>query len=364
MPRAYAAGVHFTRCGRVWNVRAFVVALLIGVVLSAAESAPRLEPLSGAPPYPPDNPPTKEKVELGEMLFFETMLSGGGRRSCGTCHKPELLFMDGLSRAWGLNESELSRKAPGLLNVGWQRTMFFDGRAESLEEQVPMPLEHPQEMALDPETAASRVAADPGYRRLFEKAFPGEPITFDLIAKAVASYERTLVSYDSDLDRYLNGDGDALRPAAKRGMGLFKGKAGCIKCHNGPLLTDHQRHYTGVPERVGDSKPGSKYKTQSLRDVTRRFSYMHNGMFMRMEKVLDHYVRGGSAPPGLEAEISPVPLTSEERSALTAFLHALNGRITGAELSPPRATDVFDIPGGKRSTADADSADDDPSYAK
>ncbi len=286
-------------------MKAAVVALLAGLALWAAEPTPHLAPLSGAPPYPPDNPPTKEKIELGEMLFFETMLSGGGRRSCGTCHKPELLFMDGLSRAWGLNESELSRKAPGLLNVGWQQSMFFDGRAESLEEQVPMPLEHPQEMALDPDVAASRVAADLGYRRLFEKAFPGEPITFDLIAKAVASYERTLVSYDSDLDRYLNGDDTALKPAAKRGLDLFSGKARCIKCHHGALLTDHKFHYTGVPERVGDSKPGSKYKTQSLRDVTRRFSFMHNGMFLRMEKVLDHYVRGGSAPPGPMEKVHP-----------------------------------------------------------
>ena len=350
-------------------MKAFVVGLMVSVGLCAAEPTPRLAPLSGAPPYPADNPPTKEKIELGEMLFFETMLSGGGRRSCGTCHKPELLFMDGLSRAWGLNESELSRKAPGLLNVGWQRKMFFDGRARSLEEQVPMPLEHPQEMALDPEIAAARVAADPGYRRFFEKAFPGEPITFNLIAKAVASYERTLVSYDSDLDRYLNGDDEALNPAAKRGMELFTGKAGCIKCHHGPLLTDHKFHYTGVPERAGDSKPGSKYKTQSLRDVTRRFSYMHNGMFLRMEKVLDHYTRGGSAPPGLDTEISPVSFTSNERSDLTAFLQALNGRITGAQLSSPRATDVFDIPRRKRTkngddSAEPDSAEPDPSYAK
>ena len=298
------------------------------------------------------------------MLFFETMLSGGGRRSCGTCHKPELLFMDGLSRAWGLNESELSRKAPGLLNVGWQRTMFFDGRARTLEEQVPKPLEHPQEMALDPAVAASRVAAEPDYRRLFEKAFAGETITFDLIAKAVASYERTLVSYDSDLDRYLNGDDSALKAAAKRGMELFTGKARCIECHHGPLLTDHELHYTGVPERGGDSEPGSKYKTQSLRDVTRRFSYMHNGMFLRMEKVLDHYVRGGSAPPGMKAEISPVALTSEERSDLTAFLHSLNGRITGAELRSPRAVDVFDIPRRKPEKNDVGSVDDDPSRAK
>ena len=344
-------------------MKALLAAWLAGLGLLAAESTPRLAPLSGAPPYPPDNPPTKEKIELGEMLFFETMLSVEGRRSCGTCHKPELLFMDGLSRAWGLNESELPRKAPGLLNVGWQRILFFDGRARSLEEQVAKPLEHPQEMALDPQTAAARVAADPGYRRLFEKAFPGEPITFDLIAKAVASYERTLVSYDSDLDRYLQGDESALQPAARRGMELFTGKAGCIECHHGPLLTDHELHYTGVPERDGDAEPGARYKTQSLRDVTRRFSYMHNGMFLRLEKVLDHYVRGGSAPPGLEAEIAPIALTNEERSDLAAFLQALNGRVTSVKLTSPRSTDVFDLTRRRPRKKDA-AAENDPSYAE
>ena len=116
-------------------MRILGLCLLLTASLVAADP-PRLEPLSGAPPNPADNQPSADKIKLGEMLFFETMLSGGGRRSCGTCHKPELLFMDGLSRAWGLNESELTRKAPGLLNVGWQRTLFFDGRAKSLEEQA------------------------------------------------------------------------------------------------------------------------------------------------------------------------------------------------------------------------------------
>lgn len=337
--------------------------LLLCGGLATADTVPRLEPLSGTPPHPPDNPPTAEKIALGEMLFFETMLSGGGRRSCGTCHKPELLFMDGLSRAWGLHESELPRKTPGLLNVGWQRSMFFDGRAKSLEEQVSKPLEHPHEMASAPEAAAARVAGDPGYRRLFAKAFPGEPITFALIAKAIASYERTLVSYDSDLDRYLKGDRDALSLEAKRGMELFTSKARCIACHNGPLLTDHQFHYTGVPEQEGDSEPGSKYKTQSLRDVMRRYSYMHNGVFLRMEHVLDHYVQGGSPPPGLQAEISPVSLTEEERADLVAFLKSLNGRITGAGLTSPRATDVFSIQPAESEKAESESPQN-PAYLK
>ena len=292
-----------------------------------AAGIPNLEPLSGAPPHPPDNPPSEAKIRLGEELFFDSIMSGNNRRSCGTCHKRELHFMDGLSRGWGLDESELPFKVPGLLNVGWQRSIFFDGRVKTLEEQVAKPLENHREMALEPEEAVARISADPFYVRLFEEAFPGEPITFPLVAKAVASFERTLVSYDSDFDRYLLGDEEALSASAKRGLELFKTKARCIQCHNGPLLTDHEFHYTGVAERDGHGKPGTKYKTQSLRDALRRYSYMHNGRMMNLRQVIDHYDRGGSAPDGFQAEIRPIGLSDSEKDDLFAFLGSLDGRV-------------------------------------
>lgn len=301
-------------------------AVCFGVCGLAAE-APRLEPLSGAPPFPADNPPTEAKIRLGEELFFDSILSGGNRRSCGTCHKRELHFMDGLSRAWGLDESELPRKTPGLLNVGWQRSIFFDGRVKTLEEQVSKPLENHREMHLDPAEAVARIRRDPFYVRSFAQAFPGEEITFDLVAKAVASFERTLVSYDSDLDRYLLGDEAALSASAKRGMGLFTGKAECIRCHNGPLLTDHDLHYTGVAERDGHDEAGTNYKTQSLRDALHRYSYMHNGRMMNIRQVIEHYDRGGSAPESMQPEIRPLGLSDVEKDDLVAFLSALNGRV-------------------------------------
>ena len=116
-------------------IRVFPLFLL--AALAAGADQPRLEPLSGAPPHPADNPATPEKVALGKKLFFDDILSGSGRRSCSTCHNPELYFTDGFSRAWGLNESELRRKTPNLLNVGWQQSMFYDGREKTLEDQVP-----------------------------------------------------------------------------------------------------------------------------------------------------------------------------------------------------------------------------------
>jgi len=345
---------------------AIVLALFLSIGLAAEQ--PKLEPLGGAPPYPADNPPTEAKVNLGEELFFDQTLSGDNRRSCGTCHKAELYFMDGLSRAWGLNESELSRKTPGLLNVGWQKSMFFDGRVKTLEKQVPKPLENYLEMDLDPVEAAERIKSDPYYVRAFAKAFPGEEITFGLIAKAIASYERTLVSYDSDVDRYLLGDVEALNPAAIRGMQLFTGKAGCVRCHNGPLLTDHDFHYNGVPERDGHGKPGTKYKTQSLRDSLRRYSYMHNGLLMNIRQVIDHYNRGGSAPAGFEAEIRPLGLVDGEKEDLVAFLRSLDGRVNRLLDQSPSSPDVFNIrkPGGEQQPASfepgAEGVAQDPSY--
>ncbi len=272
-------------------------------------------------------------------MFFDEILSGNRRRSCGTCHKRELHFMDGLSRAWGLDESELTRKTPGLLNVGWQRSMFFDGRVRTLEEQVAKPLENHREMDLDPDQAVDRLRLDAGYRELFDKAFPGEAISFDLVAKAVASFERTLVSYDSDLDRYLLGDKTALSESAMRGLDLFRTKAGCIECHHGPLLTDHDFHFTGVVERDGHERAGTKYKTQSLRDSLRRYSYMHNGRLMNIRQVIDHYDRGGSAPEGFEPEIAPLGLSDGEKADLIEFLKSLNGRIHRV-----RAADAGSLP--------------------
>jgi len=337
------------------------LALILAVCAVAWGQEPKLEPLTGLPPYPADNPPTPAKIELGKRLFFDTILSGGGRRSCSTCHKPELYFTDGFSRAWGLHEAELRRKSPSLLNVGWQRSMFFDGREKTLEDQAPGPVANPLELDSSPEEVARKVSQIAGYRQAFAEVFPGEEITFELIAKAIASYERTLISQDSDLDRYLLGDEDALSPEARRGMELFTGRAGCIRCHHGPMLTDHQKHYTGVPETMGDNDPGFKYKTQSLRDVMRRYSYMHNGEMLRIEDVLDHYERGGSAPEGVEAEIEPVELSERDREDLIAFFEALNGRIAPEVFDAQASADVFDVRRIPKNGAD-EAAASDPVY--
>ena len=188
-----------------------------------------------------------------------------------------------------------------------------------------MPLRADVEMDLDPAEAAERLRRDPEYVRMFQAAFPGRELTFDLVAEAIASYERTLVSYDSDLDRYLAGSPSALSDAAKRGMELYTGQAGCANCHNGPLLTDQKMHYIGVPEMMGDSPQGTPYKTPSLRDITLRGSFMHNGAFRTLDAVLDFYQTGGMAG-GPKSDAPKLALTPQQRSDLMAFLRSLTGR--------------------------------------
>ena len=304
-------------------MRSLLVCCLAGSVMVHGETT--LQTLTGKPPFPPQNLPTPAKVELGKKLFFENRLSGPGNRSCGTCHRPELAFSDGFSRAWGLKETELRRKTPTLYNVGWQVRLFHDARVGSLEEQVPFPLRNEFEMDLAPEEAIERLRRDPEYQRLFQAAFPGRQLSFDLVAEAIASYERTLVSYDSDLDRHLSGETSALSDAARRGMQLFTGKADCVRCHNGPLLSDQKMHYVGVPEMMGDSPQGTRYKTPSLRDVALRGSFMHNGQFRTLEALLDFYQGAGLAPEP-KSEGPRLSLTPEERADLIAFLHSLTGK--------------------------------------
>jgi cytochrome c peroxidase len=296
--------------------------LLVAVAASPGNAASEaLVPLTGEPPYPANNPPTAEKIELGKKLFFDTRLSGANGRSCGTCHRPELMYADGLSRAWSLKESELRRKTPSLFNVAWQQRMFHDARAGSLEEQAAFPLRNDLEMDLDPEVAAERIRQDPEYQKLFAAVFPGQALAWDRIAQAMAAFERTLVSRDSPLDRYLAGDQKALNAAAQRGLAVFSGEAGCIQCHHGPLLSNQQMYYIGVPEMMGDVA-GSKYKTAPLRDVASRASYMHNGIFRNLDEVLKFY----ESDRGADAEAPRLKITPAQKADLLEFLRSLSGQ--------------------------------------
>jgi cytochrome c peroxidase len=293
-------------------------------------------------PSPADNPATPEKIALGKQLFFDTRLSGDNSRSCASCHLPEKAFTDGLPRAKGTGGKELSRNTPTLLNVGFYSAYFWDGRAGSLEEQAIFPIQSPDEMNQDLPALEKELYAIPGYAAQFRAVF-GSGVTADNIAKALAAFERTLVSRNSPFDRYLAGDKGALSEEAERGWELFRGAAGCMRCHSGPNFSDGKFYRLGTTFRdrgrgavTGEKRDYYAFRTPGLRDVARTAPYMHDGSMEMLTQVVEFYYRGApiQSPDGLPLDIAPLLGQSySEISAIVAFLESLNGEQT--EISKP-----------------------------
>lgn len=287
--------------------------------------------LRATAPVPADNPITPEKAELGRLLFFDTALSADRTVSCASCHQPGLAFGDTLKVSPGIEGRLGARNAPTLLNRVYGRSFFWDGRASTLEQAVMMPVEDRMEMALPVSELVRRVAADRRYAALFRAAFPGAAITDTAIARALATYVRTLWSGDSPFDRFQAGDSTALGAAAQRGRALFFGRADCDDCHQGANFTDEQFHALGVTA----AEPG-RFKTPTLRNVALTAPYMHDGSLPTLEAVVEFYDRGGNRAAVAEGggrgrggrRIRPIGLTSGERADLVAFLRALTGTTT------------------------------------
>jgi cytochrome c peroxidase len=296
---------------------------------------------------PADNPITPEKVELGRLLFFDPILSADRTVSCASCHRPEFGFGDTLRVSAGIDGRFGHRNSPTLLNRVFGRRFFWDGRATTLEQAVLMPVADTLEMALPLEDLVERVSDDGRYAGLFRSAFPGAAITDATIARALASYVRTLWTGDSPFDRYQAGDSTALSTAAQRGRALFFGRANCSDCHSGPNFTDEQFHVLGV------SGAAERFKTPTLRDVALTGPYMHDGSLRSLEDVVEFYDRGGNGvgagqgrARGGGRRIRPLGLTPEERTELVAFLRALTGtvveafsRVRGSGSEAPPVTD-------------------------
>jgi cytochrome c peroxidase len=288
------------------------------------------------PPAPADNAPTRMRVMLGEKLFFDPRLSGSGFVSCASCHNPALGWGDGLPVAVGEGMKKLKRHTPTILNSAYNATQMWDGRFASLEEQALGPITSPDEMNMDMQVLLPKLRAIKGYAPLFEQAYPGEGVTPGTIAKAIASYERTIVSGASPFDRWQKGDRKAMSAAAVRGFALFKGKANCIACHGGHNFTDDGFHNIGVTPLAGFDDPGrfakvpvklmkGAHKTPSLRDVARTAPYMHNGAYATLRDVVLMYDRGGDVKEGLDPNIQPLGLSVSEVDDLVAFLESLSG---------------------------------------
>lgn len=287
-------------------------------------------------PAPRSNPVTPEKVALGQMLFFDPRLSGSGAISCATCHNPGLAWGDGLPKGIGHMGTLLGRRTPTILNVAYGEPYFWDGRAATLEDQAKGPLASPAEMNMPPGMAVERVKSLPGYVQAFERVFPGQPISIDTMAAAIATYERTVVSSEAPFDRWVNGDDHAISAAAKRGFVLYNGKANCAECHMGWRMTDDGFHDIGLADRdrgraavaPGIVQLEHAFKTPTLRNVNRRAPYMHDGSLPTLTAVVDHYDSGFAQRPSLSTQMKTLGLTTAEKADLLAFLDTLTSADT------------------------------------
>lgn len=300
--------------------------------------------------FPADNPYSEAKVELGKQLFFDPRLSGQNNLSCASCHHPGMAWEDGQATSLGTPMTRLDRNTPTIQNLAWTPFLFWDGRAGSLEEQALMPITSDVEMAQHAGELVEEINAIPGYVSAFEEIFPEEGVSEDTIAKAIATYERTVISADTPFDRWVAGDEDAISDLAKAGFDVFTGKGRCSTCHAGWNFTDNAFHDIGLKtddvgryEVTRDPADLHAFKTPSLRNTELRAPYMHDGSFTRMIDVINHYVDGFEERPSLSPLLEPVELSNDEKFQLFTFMKSLTSQdepvaIPNLPISVPRVT--------------------------
>ena len=303
----------------------FVAAAVLGTCLAGSTLA--AEP-AGLPPvvHPKDNPTTPEKVALGKQLYFDPRLSSDEKVSCASCHDPNKGWSNGDQFATGIEGKKGGRNAPTVINSAYYTLQFWDGRAKTLEEQALGPIQNPIEMNLTLDQAVAKLNGIAGYKEQFQKVF-GTDVTSEGIAKAIAAFERTVLSGDAPYDRFKAGDKTALSEGAQRGMKLFFGKANCSACHSGPSFSDSAFHNIGydspdegrfvISKLKGDT---GAMKTPTLRDVAKTGPYFHNGATNTLEEVVVHYNKGGNGNPYQDEEIYPLKLTDAEMADLVLFM--------------------------------------------
>ncbi len=285
-------------------------------------------------------------IDLGRTLFFDIRLSGSKQISCATCHVPDLSWTDGREKAVGHDQQTGSRNTPSLLNVWYYKDLFWDGRSSSLEDQAFNPIGNLKEMHSDMTLIPDELREIKGYAPLFDAAFGNHRITPEQITRALAVFQRSIVSRKSDFDYWLLGQRQ-LDDAAVRGLHLFRTKARCMNCHNGPLFSDNAFHNIGLTyygrlyEDLGrynvthKAEDVGKFKTPSLRDVMRTRPWMHNGLFDNIEGVINIYNAGGANPkrkpeqlndtlfPVTDQRLRKLGLTKQEKQDIIAFLQAI-----------------------------------------
>ena len=305
-------------------------------------------------PVPAGNPPTAETIALGRKLYYDGALSVDGAISCATCHDPEKGFSDASPHSTGVEGKTGNRNSPTVWNSAYSTLQFWDGRSPSLENQAEGPVENPVEMANTLAAVEKTLSADPEYVALFEKAYGPGRITYEKVGKAIASFERTVLSGNSPFDRYMfGGDKTALSEPAVRGLKVFmdKEKGNCVVCHtieaDHALFTDNKFHNLGVGMNnrgeltdLGrftvtnvDADRGA-FKTPTLRNIAQTAPYMHDGSQKTLKEVVDFYVGGGNSNEHRDPEIHELKLSQQEREDLIAFMESLTGE-TPPNIGPP-----------------------------
>ncbi|HUO76771.1 MAG TPA: cytochrome c peroxidase [Thermodesulfovibrionales bacterium] len=347
------------RKGRLSFLPSFAVMWgIILFVLTLDVHAGHLEPFKFVP-IPQHNPQTPEKIDLGKKLFFDRRLSGDGTMSCASCHIPELAFTDGQDISLSYPTTKNWRNSPTLINAAFYKFLFHDGRVRTLEDQALFPMMSAFEMNKNLDYLEEQIRVVPEYAEAFKKVFGGE-VTRKRIAMAIASFERTLVSLNSPLDRYLKGEKGALSEGAKKGFEIFKGKGKCADCHHGVNLSDDKFYALEVPENpvllndprvtatmrfvakvyhyddyknltedpgryliTKNKKDWKAFRTPTLREISKTAPYMHNGVFKTLDEIIDFFDSGGGK--GNRA-LKPLGLSAEDKTDLKSFLvEALNG---------------------------------------
>jgi len=319
--------------------RYWTAAAALGLVMAAEKKdvSPVPVPL-GLPPvqFPRDNPYTPEKAELGKLLYFDKRLSADNSVSCASCHAPEQAYTDGAPVSAGIRGQKGGRSAPAVINRAYSLAQFWDGRANSLEAQAVGPMANPIEMGNTHAAVVSTLKGIAGYRAMFGKTFGTEDFTIDDVAKAIATFERTVLSGDSAYDRYKAGRKRAMTAEQVKGMHIFFDKAKCDQCHEGINFTSNSYHNLGVGmdkanpdlgryEVTKNAADWGAFKTPTLRDIARTAPYMHDGSLKTLDEVVEYYDKGGIPNKNLDEKIKPLHLSGEEKKSLAAFLEALNG---------------------------------------
>ena len=308
------------------------------------------KPLEGLPKLSTATPPTVQTAELGRILFFDKRLSRDGTISCASCHKSEFGFGDS-GMPVGAGGAVGPRKSQPILNRAFSAVQFWDGRADSLEAQILGPITGHIEMDNTVENAVKTIGAIPGYKPLFKGAFGDDLVTSERMFRAISDFERTLLSGNSRYDRFVKDpDRVPFTEEEKQGLKIFNGRE-CHICHVPPFFTDNKFHNTGVAfkngtftdegrfgftKTLGQGKPEElgAFKTPTLREVSKRAPYMHNGEMKSLEEVVEFYNKGGTRNPQLDKEVFPLGLRPADKVALLAFLRTLDGE--GFEETEPR----------------------------